>query len=50
MVNRILNTHPPDGDVWLALLASAMENPSASDSTKSDVADFLQRQAGTKAG
>jgi hypothetical protein len=50
MVNRILNTQPPDGDVWLALLASAMENPSASDSTKSDIADFLQRQTGTKAG
>ena len=50
MVNRILNTQPPDSGMWLALLASAMENPSASDSTKSDAADFLQRQAGTKPG
>jgi hypothetical protein len=50
MVNRILNTQPPDSDVWLALLAGAMDSPSASDSTKSDAADFLQRQTGTKAG
>jgi hypothetical protein len=49
-VNLILNTQPPDSGMWLALLASSMENPSASDSTKSDAADFLQRQAGTKAG
>jgi hypothetical protein len=48
MVNRILNTQPADGDVWLGLLASAMENPSASESTKSDAADFLRRQTGTK--
>jgi hypothetical protein len=47
MVNRILNTHPPDGDVWLGLLASVLQNSSASDSTKSDAADFLQRQTGT---
>jgi hypothetical protein len=31
MVIRILNTHPADRDAWLALLASAMENPSASE-------------------
>jgi hypothetical protein len=48
MVNRILNTQPADSDVWLALLASVMENSSASESTKSDAADFLQRQTGTK--
>jgi hypothetical protein len=48
MVNRILNTQPADSDVWLALLVGAMENPSASELTKSDAADFLQRQTGTK--
>jgi len=28
MVNRILNTQRPDSGMWLALLASALENPS----------------------
>jgi hypothetical protein len=47
MVNRILNTQPPDGDVWMELFASVLQNPSTSDSTKTDAADFLQRQTGT---
>lgn len=44
MVNRILNTRPPDADAWLALLHSAMVNPAASESTKADAADFVRRQ------
>ena len=50
MVNRILNTQPPDRDVWLALLASVLQNPSASDSTKSDAAEFLERQTARNDG
>jgi hypothetical protein len=49
MVNRILNTKPPDSDMWLALLASAKENPSATEATKADATDFLQYQAGKTA-
>jgi hypothetical protein len=44
MVNRILNTHPPKADAWLALLRAAMVHPSASDSTRADAADFVRRQ------
>jgi len=44
MVNRILNTRPPDADAWLALLCSVTDHPSASKSTKAEAADFLRYQ------
>jgi hypothetical protein len=44
MVNRILNTRPPDADAWLSLLHVAKDHPKASESTKSDAADFLKSQ------
>jgi hypothetical protein len=46
MVNRILNTNPPDAEKWLALLRGALDHPSASDQTKQQAMHFLDFQAG----
>jgi hypothetical protein len=47
-VNRILNTQPSDGEIWLALLTSAIEHPSPSEPTKSDAGTFLEHQIGKR--
>jgi hypothetical protein len=44
MVNRILNTHPPDADDWLLLLTASSEHPNASEQTKADALEFLAYQ------
>ena len=44
MVNRILNTGPPDAAAWMALLQVVAENPAASESTKRDAAHFVEYQ------
>jgi hypothetical protein len=46
MVNRILNSNPLDRDLWLGLLRSVANNPSASSEIKSVAEDFVRRQDG----
>ena len=46
MVNRILNTDPPDAANWIALLQGVALHPAASEETKRQAAHFLDYQAG----
>jgi hypothetical protein len=46
MVNRILNTRPPDAESWLELLQSVAGHPSATSNSKEKAAHFLEYQAG----
>lgn len=46
MVNRILNTDPPDRQSWLDLLTLAAAHPLASEATHADARDFLAHQTG----
>ncbi len=46
MVNRILNTRPPNADEWLNLLRSVATHPLASAVTKAKAQDFLEYQGG----
>jgi hypothetical protein len=43
MVNRILNSKPPDAAEWRALLQDVANHPSASESAKLDAQGFLAR-------
>lgn len=44
MINRILNTQPPDAESWMALLRSVADNPAASDETKADAKEYIEYQ------
>jgi hypothetical protein len=46
MVNRILNTEPPDAESWIALLMSVSQNPAASDETKERAERYIEYQMG----
>jgi hypothetical protein len=46
MVNRILNTRPPDAERWLALLRSVANNPKASEVTRAQAELFVKYQTG----
>jgi hypothetical protein len=45
MVNRILNSKPPDRDAWIALLRGIAEHPLASEESKAQAEQFLRHQA-----
>jgi hypothetical protein len=44
MVNRILNSDPPDAHRWLNLLQSVVAHPMASKETKALANEFIQYQ------
>jgi hypothetical protein len=44
MINRILNTDPPDAPKWHSLLRGVLDHPDASENTRSLAARFLQHQ------
>lgn len=44
MVNRILNSDPPDAHRWLNLLRSVVKHPLASKETKTLAKEFIQYQ------
>jgi hypothetical protein len=46
MVNRILNTRPPDSESWMALLRTVAYNPAASDETRAEAERFIEYQTG----
>ena len=46
MVNRILNTKPPDAESWLTLLRSVAAHPTASAATKAQAERFVKYQGG----
>lgn len=46
MVNRILNSDPPDSESWMALLRSVAKNPTASAETKNISKGFIKHQTG----
>jgi hypothetical protein len=45
MVNRILNSNPPDAQTWLTLLREAVSHPAASATAQEDAREFLEYQA-----
>jgi hypothetical protein len=46
MVNRILNSKPPNAASWMALLRNVASNPAASDETKAEAKRFIEYQTG----
>jgi hypothetical protein len=46
MVNRILNTRPPDAESWMALLRSVADNSVASEEAKAEAERFIKHQTG----
>ena len=44
MINRIVNTKPPDAQRWLALLKSVVDHPAASSQTKVEAERFVEYQ------
>jgi hypothetical protein len=47
MVNRILNGHPPNAEVWLDLLRNVRHHPTASPTTRTDAEQLLRYQTRT---
>ncbi len=44
MVNRILNSKPPDSDMWLGLLRDVADSPTASAETIAEANLFIEHQ------
>jgi hypothetical protein len=46
MINRILNTKPPDAETWLGLLGSVADHPGASGEAKAEARRFVEHETG----